>query len=69
MLSLEAPECDHTDISITRLSEGCPNMQTMDLGGCPITNVSLIKLSEGCSNILSLDIYGCEDITDLRGMS
>jgi hypothetical protein len=50
-------------------SEGCPNMQTIDLGGCPITNVSLIKLSEGCSNILSLDIYGCEDITDLRGMS
>jgi hypothetical protein len=66
MLSLEAPYYDLTGTSTTKISEGCSNMQTINLGGCPITDISLKKLSEGSPNILSLDFSGCCDLDCLK---
>jgi hypothetical protein len=55
-----------SDASIIRISEGCINIQHLNLSYCSnITDNSIISVAKNCSKMQSIDLYGCNEVTDL----
>ena len=55
-----------TDSGISKIGEGCPNLQSLDLSSCSqVTDVGILKIGEGCPQLQSLNLKECENVTDI----
>ncbi len=55
-----------TDDEITKIGEGCPQLQSLNLFRCKqVTDVGITKIGEGCPQLQSLDLSGCKQVTDV----
>ena len=54
-----------TNVGITKIGEGCPQLQLLNLTYCvKVTDVGITKIGEGCPQLQSLNLYGCTKVTD-----
>ena len=52
------------DLIITKLGEGCPQLQSLNLSYCSkVTDVGITKIGEGCPQLQSLNLSGSLGIT------
>ena len=59
-----------TDVGITKIGEGCPQLQLLNLSGglgCDMkfTDVGITKIGEGCPQLQSLYLTWCTKVTDV----
>ena len=66
-ISLTLWNCEQvTDVGITKIGEGCPNLQSLTLYNCEqVTDVGITKIAEGCPKIQKLNLYLCDRVTDV----
>ncbi|WVY90146.1 hypothetical protein V8G54_035660 [Vigna mungo] len=70
--SLNLGWCENvSDVGVTSLAYGCPDLRTLDLCGCynidscvVISDDSVIALANRCPHLRSLGLYYCQNITD-----
>ena len=54
-----------TDVGITKIGEGCPQLQSLNLYYCSqVTDVGITKIGEGCPQLQSLNLSLCS-VTDV----
>ena len=54
-----------TDVGITKIGEGCPQLKSLYLDSCwKVTDVGITKIAEGCSKLHSLDLEFCSKVTE-----
>jgi hypothetical protein len=64
--SLTLRFCMVTDITMSRIAEGCPDLKELDLICCnEITDLGIIYLTERCHNLRHFAFTECENISDV----
>ena len=55
-----------TDSGISKIGEGCPQLQSLNLYCCTeVTDVGITKIGEGCPQLQSLNLTYCSKVTDV----
>ena len=55
-----------TDSGISKIGEGCPQLQSLNLDYCSqVTDVGITKIGEGCPQLQKLNLYRCSQVTDV----
>ena len=55
-----------TDVGISKIGEGCPQLQSLNLYNCKEgTDVGITKIGEGCPQLQSLNLAFCSKVTDV----
>ena len=55
-----------TNVGITKIGEGCPQLQSLNLAYCvEVTDVGITKIGGGCSQLQSLNLQFCKEVTDV----
>ena len=55
-----------TDSGISKIGEGCPQLQSLNLNFCSqVTDVGITKIVEGCPQLQSLNLCKCFYVTDV----
>ena len=55
-----------TDVGISKIGEGCPQLQELNLIFCSqVTDVGITKIGEGCPQLQTLNLDNCYQVTDV----
>jgi len=61
---LRIAKCAFLDVSLKYLSEGCKELNELDLSGCySVTDAGIEYLVDGCPALQRLSLYGCDRVT------
>ena len=64
LLNLTLCDCNITDVSVILLSQGCPNLVSLDVSRCEtITDDSVFMLPKGCPKLERILLKGCYQLT------